>query len=168
MPNRSSPRFLRAALDPDVGLRILRARLENQMTRSQLAAAARIGSRTLARIERGSQKPRVETVRAIANALGNSLPQLAQGWADDEARYTRNLDRLGRGLRTIRQSRNVTLAAAAGAAGVSSTTLSRFERGLSDSPLISQDGSTFESAKLASLLSFSSVEDLANACNRIS
>ena len=164
MPNKHLPHFARRQLDDDVGRRILDARVLQGKSRNELAAAAGIKSRTLARIERGKQMPRVETLRAIASALKVPLDSLAANWTDDERRRRDNSDHLGPGLRQARLKAGVTLAKAAAAAGVSPATLSRFERMQTDSLLLSTDGVTFRSDTLAHALKFRSCDDLSAAC----
>lgn len=164
MPNKHLPHFSRHQLDGDVGPRIRAARGGQGKSRNELAAAAGIKSRTLARIERGGQLPRVESLRAIAAALDVPLESLAANWADDERRRRDNSDHMGPRLRQARLKAGVTLAKAAAAAGVSPTTLSRFERMQTDSLLISTDGVTFQSEALAHALKFRSCDDLSAAC----
>ena len=108
--------------------------------------------------------PRVESLRAIAVALQMPMEALAAKWADDERRRRDNSDHLGPGLRQARRKAGVTLAHAAAAAGISPTTLSRFERMQTDSLLISADGVTFQSEALAHALKFRSCDDLSAAC----
>ena len=126
MPNKHLPHFSRHQLDDAIGPRIRAARGRQGKSRNELAAAAGIKSRTLARIERGDQIARVESLRAIATALNAPVESLARNWADDERRRRDNPDHLGPGLRRARLKAGVTLANAAAAAGVSPTTLSRF------------------------------------------
>lgn len=164
MPNKHLPHFSRRQLDGDVGPRIRAARGRQGKSRNELAAVAGIKSRTLARIERGDQTPRVESLRAIAAALEVTLESLAANWTDDERRRRDNSDHLGPGLRQARLKAGVTLANAAAAVGVSPTTLSRFERMQTDSLLISTDGVTFQSEALAHALKFRSCDDLSAAC----
>lgn len=165
MPNRYLPHFNRNKMGSDVGRKIRVVRQRHGLTRAQLATAAKIASRTLARIERGDQKPRVETLRAIAGALNLRLEALASGWLEDEQRRRDNSDHFGPSLRAMRLKARVPLRQAATAAGVDAATLSRFERMQTDSLRISIDGETIISAKLAKALGFHSVDDLFAACS---
>ena len=165
MQNNHMPLFARNKLDDNVGKRLKAMREKRGMSRAMLANSAQLERHTLARLERGAQKPRVETLRALANALNVPLEGLATGWTDDEQRRANHLDHLGRGLRKVRLAAGVTLADAAAAAGVSSSTLSRFERTQTDSQALSLNGSSFRSAALASLLGFDSVDALTEACS---
>ena len=164
MSSQYLPHFSRHQLDDDVGPRIRAARGRQGKSRIELAAAAGIKSRTLARIERGDQMPRVGSLRAIAEALEMPLEALVVNWTDDERRRRENSDHLGPRLRQARRKAGVTLAKAAASAGVSPTTLSRFERMQTDSLLISIDGVTFQSDALAHALKFRSCDDLSAAC----
>lgn len=165
MPNKHLPHFARHQLNGEVGARTRSARERRAISREELAAAAGIASRTLARIERGHQKPRVETLQAIATGLKVPLDSLATGWTDDMRRRRNHSDHLGPNLRQARLKAGVTLAQAAAAAEVSPTTLSRFERMQTDSLLISRDGVTFVSDSLARVLGFESRDDLSAACS---
>lgn len=165
MPNSVLPHFNRNSLGSDVSLLLRAARKKKALNRAQLAQKANIAPHTLARIERGDQKPRRETLQALADALGVQLESLATTWKEDERRRRDHPDHLGRGLRNVRQRAGVSLADAAVAAGVDPSTLSRFERMQTDSLLISLDGVTFVSAKLARILGFNSVDDLSAACS---
>ena len=165
MPNRFLPHFARKKMGSDVGLNVRTARQSKGYTRKALAKAAEIRPHTLARIERGAQKPRVETIRSIADALKVSLGSLAPGWAADEQRREENFDHLGPRLRKVRRDAGVSLKVAAAAAGVDPSTLSRFERMQTDSLLLSKDGETFFSPSLAKVLGFGSVDDLSAACS---
>lgn len=164
MPNRFLPHFARKTVGPDVGFNVRNARQRKGYTRKALAEAAEIRPHTLARIERGDQKSRVETIRSISKALAVPLELLASGWAEDERRREDCLDHLGPGLRKIRRDAGVSLKDAAAAAGVNPTTLSRFERMQTDSLLLSRDGERFFSPSLATVLGFASVDDLSIAC----
>jgi transcriptional regulator with XRE-family HTH domain len=54
-----------------------RQRLEHAYTQKELAEAAGISLRTLARIERGGDIPSLPTLRALATALGVKPTELA-------------------------------------------------------------------------------------------
>lgn len=148
----------------DVGRKVRDVREQKGLSRAQLATAANIGCRTLARIERGEQKARAETLRAIAGALNVRLESLASGWREDERRRRDNSEHIGPCLRRVRQEAGASLQRAASAAGVHPTTLSRFERMQTDSLRVSIDGESFISVKLAEVLGFRSVDELSAAC----
>lgn len=164
MPNRYLPHFNRNEMGSDTGQTVREVRQRRGLTRAQLAKAAKIGCRTLARIERGDQKARVETLRAIAGALNVRLDALATGWVEDEQRRRDNSEHIGPRLRRVRQDAGVSLQRAAMAAGVHPVTLSRFERMQTDSLRISIDGVSCVSVKLAEVLGFRSVDELSAAC----
>lgn len=102
---------------------------------------------------------------------------LAPDWAADELeRITKGAEHLGVGLRQLRIERSITLAEAADTAGVSVSTLSRFERGLHGegelAKLYKAEGRmterlTFVSEQLAKLLGYRSAAELTHACERI-
>ena len=62
-----------------VGSRIRSCRQANGFTQVSLAAKAGIGRVTLTRIEKGEQAPRLETLTAIAGALGVDVVDLLAG-----------------------------------------------------------------------------------------
>ncbi len=59
--------------------RVRRHRQAAEMTQVALASRAGIGRVTLARIEKGEQAPRLETLASIANALGVDFVDLLAG-----------------------------------------------------------------------------------------
>ena len=131
MSKRGPPRFARRSLDQSVGCRVRNRREAAGICRNDLAADAAIAPHTLARIERGHQLPTEETLRRISDALGLPVGLLAPNWAADELeRIITGVEHPGVGLRQLRIESSITLAEAADTAGVSVSTLSRFERGL--------------------------------------
>ncbi len=62
-----------------IGNQIRRLRREAGITQDDLATKARISRVTLVRIESGEQSPRYETLVALSQALGRSLPELVTG-----------------------------------------------------------------------------------------
>lgn len=127
----------------------------------------------------GEQRPLPATLRRLATALGREVGEIAPGWdADEEERITSGPVVPGLGPRALRRRAGVTLAAAAAAAGVSASTLSRFERGLHAARRITALGDgehgaasihalALTSQALASLLGFPSTAALTRACARI-
>jgi DNA-binding XRE family transcriptional regulator len=74
----------RAAAQADVGRRKLGQRIRTLrgalgLSQTGLAAAAKIGRVTLARVELGLQSPNVATLEALARALGVEFPDLLSG-----------------------------------------------------------------------------------------
>lgn len=59
------------------GIKIKRLRRAARLTQEQLAASAGIGRVTLVRLETGGQSPRLETLYALARALGMNFEELA-------------------------------------------------------------------------------------------
>lgn len=177
MPKKGPPRFARRCLDKSVGYRVRKHREVLGISRNDLAGDAAIAPHTLARIERGDQLPTEETLRRIADALGMPLGLLAPDWAVDELeRITTGAEHLGVGLRQLRIERSITLAEAADTAGVSVSTLSRFERGLHGegelAKLYKAEGRmterlTLVSESLAKLFGYRSAADLTDACEII-
>ena len=107
-------------------------------SRRELAGKASIAPRTLARIERGAQRPKPETLRAIAAALQVQLQDLAPGWERDEIERTvSGVNHPGLGLKQLRDDQKITLEQAANAAqvdpslyGVLSVVFTEMERSL--------------------------------------
>ena len=154
-------------------------RIATGLSRVALARAAGVAPRTLARIERGEQRPVPATLRALARALGRDVGDLAPGWdRDEEERVTSGAVAPGLGLRALRRRAGLSLAAAATAAGVSPSTLSRFERGLhaprrltaigdGEHGAASIDSLAITSTRLAAVLGFHSAAALTRACARV-
>lgn len=171
MKREKTGRFGRASLSTGVGDSIRLARDGCGMTREHLAERSALNSRTLERIERGTQLPLPTTLRKIARALQTGVDNLAEGWSRDEnERVWTGAVHPGVGLRIIRQEQGVSQTSAAAAAGVSTATLSRFERGFHASPLLSDpkrrvnDYPVITSDALAELLGFKSASDLTDEC----
>lgn len=144
-------------------------------SRSELAHRAGISYGTLGRIERNDQKPTPKTLRSLAEALAVSMEALCDNWGRIEEDRPRNGAKcLGIGFRFIRKRAGVTLKQAAKVAGISASTLSRFERGIFVTPrriaAIGAEGSASSStpalicAELAELLGFNTAAELTAAC----
>lgn len=177
MALKETANFARRSIDGSAGARVRHVRETVGLSRKDLAKAAGIGDRTLARIERGDQIPREETLRAVAEAFGIPLDLLAPGWEEDEsARITSGSTHIGIGLRVLRKNAGVTIAHAAAAVGVSSSTLSRFERGFHGEGTLAQlvqreewlsDRLVFRSSALAAVIGFDSADTLTTACEAV-
>ncbi len=59
-----------------LGSRVRQARVKANMTQADLASASEVGRVTLARIERGDQSPRYDTLLSIARGLGCPVEDL--------------------------------------------------------------------------------------------
>lgn len=68
--------------DKQIGLRIKQVRKEAGMTQQQLAQRLGIPYQSIGQWERGIRKPKIETLQAIADAIGVSLDYL-QGAVSD-------------------------------------------------------------------------------------
>ena len=166
------PRFSRSDLDAGVADRLKAIRQSKRMTRQELASAAGIARKTLARHEQGRQRPSEPALRRLATALGVQISDLAPGWTDDDLnRLTTGTEHPGIGLRLLRKERGVSLETAAQAAGVDAATLSRFERGMHASRKLARrvegpidDRLVLTSDALARLLGFEDAEKLTVKC----
>lgn len=175
MPANGPPRFSRSDLDAGVAKRLKEIRQSKPMSRQELADAARIKAKTLARHEQGRQRPSEPVLRRLATALGVQISDLAPGWRNDDLnRLTTRTEHPGIGLRLLRKEWGVSLEAAAQAAGVSAGTLSRFERGMHASRKLARrvedpiDGRlALTSDALAQLLRFEDAETLTYACEKV-
>lgn len=175
MPAEGPPRFSRSDLDAGVAKRLKEIRQSKQMTRQELAVAARISAKTLARHEQGRQRPSEPALRRLATALGVQISDLAPGWKNDDLnRPTTGTEHPGIGLRLLRKEWGVSLEAAAKAAGVNAGTLSRFERGMHASRKLAKrvegrigDRLVLTSDALARLLRFEDAETLTFACEEM-
>ena len=144
-------------------------------SRCDLAGKASIAPRTLARIERGAQRPKPETLRALAAGLQVQLQDLAPGWERDEIERTvSGINHPGLGLKKLREDQKITLEQAANAAQVDPSTLWRFERGLHGDGKIAalaqvggEEELMFRSTELAKLLGFPNVTELTDVCDEI-
>lgn len=131
-PGAKRPALVAAGrLPPDLGVRVVSARVDAGLTRIALSSAAGVAPRTLARIERGAQRPTPATLRALAAALGVTLDDLAPNWGrDEDERLTSGAVAPGVAIRVLRRRCGLTQADLAAAAGVSVATVSRFERAM--------------------------------------
>jgi len=103
-------------------------------SRRALALAVGIHPRTLARIERGAQKPSWPTLEKICEELNLGIFGVARRWARDSVDLPQAVEGApGLGLRALRLKHGMTLVQLASRTGVSAATLSRFERGLTAS-----------------------------------
>ena len=175
MPAHGPPRFSRSDLDTGVGARIEWLREARGLTQEEVADAASISARTLARHEEGVQIPSEPVLRRLATALDVQISELAPGWKNDDLnRLTSGDEHPGIGLRVLRKERGISLEKAAREAGVHASTLSRFERGLHASHELARrarwgldDRLILTSNALAKLLGFSDAETLTDACEKV-
>jgi transcriptional regulator with XRE-family HTH domain len=63
----------------DVGISLRRARRRAGLTQRALARATGVAQPTIARIERGSEQPRVSTLMALLDACGHRIEVRAAG-----------------------------------------------------------------------------------------
>ena len=139
MPHDDRLPFHRNNLPKEAGRRLRKARTALGQTRREVAAAAALAPRTLARIERGQQVPSWETVQRLCRALDIDPYGIAPRWSVDSDDVPTDPETVpGLGLRALRRQRGVTLKALAVASGVSISTFSRFERGLLVSRLLAR------------------------------
>jgi transcriptional regulator with XRE-family HTH domain len=95
--------FQRRELPDDVGSKIRSARVALGQSRRDVALAVEIHPRTLARIERGAQKPLWATLERICDELRLSVFSVARKWASDSFDLPQQADGApGVGLRALR------------------------------------------------------------------
>lgn len=129
--------FQRRLLPEGYGVVMRAAREAMGATRREVAGAVSIQPRTLARIERGHQKPSWPTLDRLCDHLGVSVAVVAKRWLTDSFDIPTNpVVSPGIGLRALRKARGMTLVELSASSGVSASTLSRFERGLTASRLL--------------------------------
>ncbi len=129
MPTIRRLPFQRTDLANDIAEILKGARLRAGLSRRDAADAAGIASKTIARIERGEQKPTWETLDRLCEVMDFSASTVASQWvSDDIDRPVYSQSTPGPGFRLLRQSRGMTLVGLSKASGVSVSTLSRFER----------------------------------------
>jgi len=90
-----------AALAKTVGAAIRRLRNAQKLTLADVAERARISSAMLSRLETGAVSPSLETVAAVAAALGADLSTLFR--SSDTAASDAQLVRRGEGLEVVRR-----------------------------------------------------------------
>ncbi|PDH67232.1 MAG: hypothetical protein CNE89_07090 [Sphingomonadaceae bacterium MED-G03] len=168
MKRASIDKFSRSCLI-GFGSRLRQTREKKGLSRKALAKLARIAPTTLARIERNQQRPYVDTVAQLAEALGMRLAELVPDW--DEADFDTPRSGIihpGFGLRRLRKSAGLTKRAAATAAGVSLTAYSRCEDGQHATrnliERVNGDVGDIISDALAVLLGFEDAAALTKAC----
>ena len=130
--------FPREAVPADLGARLYAFRRERAMTQECLAAKTGVTRWTIARIEAGRNVPRWYLVHAIERALGLEDRTLVPDWKD---RPYYDAPLRSHRARRARIAVGQTLAEVAKISGISVTTISRFERGLSNTQLILGPGS---------------------------
>lgn len=129
--------FQRRTLPDGYGAILRTARETAGSTRREVAEAVGIRPRTLARIERGQQKPLWATLNRLCDQLGVSTAVVAKRWLNDSFDVPSSPHTApGIGLRALRRARGMTLVELSALSGVSAATLSRFERGLTASRLL--------------------------------
>ena len=168
--------FQRRDLPHNLGQTLRDARSSDERTRMDVATAVGIHPKTLARIERGAQKPSWPTLGRICDELGLSVFTVAPRWARQSMDIpTKPAVAPGLGLRALRRERGMTLVRLAGLLGVSAATLSRFERGLTASRLLAERVGgpdvafddrdvVLDGGRLASAMGFASASALERAC----
>ena len=133
------------------------------MTQAELAAATGLRRETIYRLERG-RVAHADTIARVAAALGVKVGEFIEA-GDNHSPLHGHPDCTP--IRDRRRELGLTLAECASAAGVSVTTLSRFERGNHHYPSIC-DVDTFDLALpihnegLARILQFANADELTN------
>jgi transcriptional regulator with XRE-family HTH domain len=124
-------RFPMAAVPPDVGVRVAAARRRRRWSQARLAARAGISRASVYRLEGGAAAGTADTLFRIAHALDLPIKDLVPEWPEWEP-----VKSLGPGeaARERRRALGLTLAEVAQEIGVSEASLSRYERGIGESP----------------------------------
>lgn len=168
--------FQRRLLPDGLGRTLRAAREAEGRSRRELATRVGIGPRTLARIERGAQKPLWPTLERLCEELGLSTFAVARTWAAQAMDLPESPSSApGLGVRALRRERGLTLVEVAGRAGVSAATLSRFERGITASRLLAHRtggpevaaddrGVALDARRLAPAFGFEDAEEFRKAC----
>lgn len=164
--------FQRRTLPPDAGLRLRAAREGRGLSRRAVAAQAEIAPRTLARIERGAQRPTWSTLDRLCEVLQVEVSTVAARWLKDWTDLPTSASAApGLGLRALRRSQGVTLVDLSKASGISVATLSRFERGLVASRTLlkgpvshDQEDVEIENDRLAAAFGLTDSSQLRMAC----
>lgn len=167
--------FQRSDLPEGAGLALRAARELAGRSRRDVADAVGIAARTLARVERGAQKPLWPTLNRLCDELEVSVFTVARPWAEQTVDVPTNPKVVpGLGLRALRRERGMTLVTFAELVAVSVATLSRFERGLTASRLLGRrvggpevsfdDRDVVLADRLVKPLGFGTAEALEKAC----
>lgn len=176
MPRDDRLPFHRSNLPAGAGVKLKAARIGAGRSRREIAEAAGVAPRTLARIERGEQLPRWPTLDRLCGALGIDPYLVAPRWSADAYDVPTDPGAVpGLGLRALRRKRGLSMEALSEASGVSVSTFSRFERGLlvsrllgrrKDQPgvLISERDHVLENDRVASALGCTDSAALRAAC----
>lgn len=123
-------------LPSDIGLRIRALRIDRRWSQMYLSRRSGVSRETIARVETGSRQPLADTVLRVLAALSDNrgdveLENVVPAWPESD------IDQIiGHGPRSRERRRNLgcSLAEIARTAGVSESTLSRFERGAGATP----------------------------------
>lgn len=97
----AAPTIAPADLASNVGAAIRRLRSAQGLTLSEVAERAKISAAMLSRLETGAVSPSLETVAAVAAALGADLPTLFRGLGVQAS--DAQLVRKGEGLEVVRR-----------------------------------------------------------------
>ena len=166
---------LRSAIPDGVGQTVRTARRSRRWTQQRLADRSGLSRKTVCRVEAGGA-PDADTLLRVCEALALPVLELVPAWAKPEDDDPPSLgDPLfGYRVRRRRRELGIRLEEAAAAAGVSVSTLSRFERLASAStvllkPLYADDPDgevRLENDGLAKLLGFADTDALNAYCTR--
>lgn len=115
----------------DFGKRIKELRTKKGLTQSEFAERLGIHLQTVSKWERGISEPDISALGGISVVLGVSLERLTET-GDGDSVYSDGFDAaaLGKKIARLRRRRDESQSALASAAGVSTDTVSKWERGV--------------------------------------
>lgn len=129
--------FPRSAVPLDIGRSVRFLRLSRRWSQAKLAQKVDVNRRTILRLELGQQIPGSALVHALESIFGLDDRTLVPRWHEGAPASAPG----ARGPRALlaRKHLGLTLGEVSKAAGISVSTISRFEREMSDSRLIFKD-----------------------------
>jgi transcriptional regulator with XRE-family HTH domain len=170
MRHLSAYNFHLSAISSEFGKLLARERRLEGLTQNQLADEAGLTRETVGRLETGRRRPTADTVFRLEAALNLIPGKLVPGWPEWKPIGTMTP---GARSRDRRRALGISITVVARAAGVSSATLSRFEREFGACPSLSEVGFDqgmpfvvgLRSIGYAKALGFVSVEEHERYCD---
>ena len=129
--------YPRRAVPPDIGRSVRLLRLNRRWSQAKLAQKIDVNRRTILRLELGLQIPGSALVHALERVFGLDDRTLVPAW--HEATPASAIGARGPRALLARKRLGLTLREVSRSAGISVSTLSRFEREMSDGRLIFED-----------------------------
>lgn len=152
--------FPRSAVPEGIGQHVKTLRLKRRWSQARLALKVDVDRRTILRLELGYHVPGSALVHALEKVFGLGDRALVPSW--NEAAPASAVGARGPRAKLARKRFGLTLREVSQASGISVSTLSRFEREMSDTRLIfeSFDNDSVSNSAYAVALGFNGAEEM--------